>query len=62
MNSEIIKYVAGGGKTTYSANYLKNNKNGLYLAFTNSVIEDVSKKGFLSKTIDSLFISFIIPK
>lgn len=62
MNSEIIKYVAGGGKTTYSANYLKNNKNGLYLAFTNSVVEDVSKKGFLSKTIDSLFISFIIPK
>lgn len=62
MNSEVIKFVAGGGKTTYSKSYLKENKNGLYLAFTNSVISDISKKGYLSKTIDSLFTSFIIPK
>lgn len=62
MNSQVIKYVAGGGKTTFSINYLKENKNGLYLAFTNSVITEVKNKGFLSKTIDSLFVSFLIPK
>ena len=62
MNSEVIKFVAGGGKTTYSKKYLKENKNGLYLAFTNSVIDDINKKGYLSKTIDSLFVNFIIPK
>lgn len=62
MNSEVIKFVAGGGKTTYSKNYLKENKNGLYLAFTNSVIEEINKKGYLAKTIDSLFTNFIIPK
>ena len=62
MNSRVIKFVAGGGKTTYSEDYLKNNKNGLYIAFTNSVVECLNGKGYLSKTIDSLFSSFIIPK
>lgn len=62
MNSEVIKFVAGGGKTTYSEEYLKANENGLYLAFTNSVVTDISNKGYLGKTIDSLFSSFIIPK
>lgn len=62
MNSTVIKFVAGGGKTTYSKSYLCNHKNGLYLAFTNSVIDDINRKGFLSKTIDSFFTSYIIPK
>ncbi len=62
MNSQVIKFVAGGGKTTYSKKYLKENQNGLYLAFTNSVIDDINKKGYLSKTFDSFFTSFIIPK
>lgn len=59
---EIIKCVAGAGKTTYSIDYLKKHKNGLYIAYTNSVVNDVKYHGYLSKTIDSLFISFIIPK
>ena len=29
MNSKIIKFVAGGGKTTYSQKHLKENKNGI---------------------------------
>src|SRR5690554_1807138 len=62
MNSKVIKFVAGGGKTTESITYLNQHKNGLYLAFTNSVVADVVNKGFLSKTIDSLFVGFIIPK
>ena len=62
MNSEVIKFVAGGGKTTLSEKILKEQGNGLYLAFTNSVVEEISNKGYLSRTIDSLFTSFIIPK
>lgn len=62
MNSKVIKFVAGGGKTTYSEKILESKQNGLYLAFTNSVIYDINKKGYLSKTVDSLFTSFIIPK
>jgi len=62
MNSKVIKFVAGGGKTTESIKILANNKNGLYLAFTNSVVSDIKNKGYLSKTIDSLFEGFIIPK
>lgn len=62
MNSEVIKFVAGGGKTTYSQNYLKEHKNGLYLAFNNSVVDDLKKKGYLCRTIDALFASYIIPK
>lgn len=62
MNSEVIKFVAGGGKTTLSEKILKTKGNGLYLAFTNSVVKEISDKGYLSRTIDSLFTSFIIPK
>ena len=62
MNLEVIKFVAGGGKTTLSEKILKEQGNGLYLAFTNSVVEEISNKGYLSRTIDSLFTSFIIPK
>lgn len=62
MNSEVIKFVAGGGKTTFSQDYLKSNDNGLYLAFNNSVVDELRNKGFLCRTIDSLFESYIIPK
>ncbi len=62
MNSKVIKFVAGAGKTTWSIDYLKENKNGLYLAFTTSVVDDVRKSGCLSLTIHSLFFSFILPK
>lgn len=62
MNSQIIKFVAGAGKTTFAENYMKNNKNGIYLAFNNSVVDDLKNKGYLCKTIDSLFTSYIIPK
>ena len=62
MNSKVIKFVAGGGKTTSSLEFLQNNSNGLYLAFNNEVVDSIKYKGFLSKTIDSLFQSFIIPK
>ena len=62
MNSQVIKFVAGAGKTTFSENYMKENKNGLYLAFNNSVVDELKNKGYLCKTIDSLFASFIIPK
>lgn len=62
MNSEVIKFVAGGGKTTYSQNYLKEHKNGLYLAFNNSVVDDLKNKGYLCRTIDGLFTSYLIPK
>ena len=62
MNSKVIKFVAGAGKTTYSEEYLKNNKNGIYLAFNNSVVNELKDKGYLCKTIDSLFFNYIIPK
>lgn len=62
MNSRIIKFVAGAGKTTYSVNYSKANGGGLYLAFTNSVVDDARMAGCVSLTIDSLFSSFLIPK
>lgn len=62
MNSKIVKFVAGGGKTTLSERNLKDKDNGLYLAFTNSVVKEINDKGYLSRTIDSLFQSFIIPK
>lgn len=52
----------GGGKTTDSIEYIKNNENGIYLAFNNKVVDTISNKGFLSKTIDSFFVSYIIPK
>ncbi len=62
MNSKVIKFVAGGGKTTLSETILSNNENGLYLAFTNSVVRNIRDRGHLSRTIDSLFTSFILPK
>lgn len=62
MNSKIIKVVAGGGKTTQSLRVLENRPNGLYLAFTNSVVRDMKINGYVSKTIDSFFTSFIFPK
>ncbi len=62
MNSQVIKFVAGAGKTTFSEKYMKENKNGLYLAFNNSVVDELKNKGYLCKTIDSLFTSFVIPK
>lgn len=62
MNSRIIKFVAGAGKTTYSVDYSKANEGGLYLAFTNSVVDDARMAGCVSLTIDSLFSSFLIPK
>lgn len=62
MNSQIIKIVAGGGKTTTSQEHMNNNGNGIYLAYTKSVVNELARKGYLSKTIDSLFQSFIIPK
>ena len=62
MNSKVIKCVAGAGKTYWSKDYLKAHENGLYLAFTNSVVDDLSCCGMISRTIDSLFTSFLIPK
>ena len=62
MNSNVIKFVAGAGKTRYSEEYMNKNKNGIYLAFNNSVVDELKNKGFLCKTIDALFFSYIIPK
>ncbi len=62
MNSKVVKFVAGGGKTTLSKEIIKSNSNGLYLAFTNSVVKEINDEGYLSRTIDSPFQSFIIPK
>lgn len=62
MNSRVIKFVAGGGKTTFAINYMAKNRNGLYLAFTNSVVDEAKRSGYLSLTFDSLFSSYIIPK
>ena len=62
MNSEIIKIIAGGGKTTESSKILRQEKNGLYIAFNNEVVNEMQLKGFVSKTIDSLFSSYILPK
>lgn len=62
MNSSVIKVVAGGGKTTESEAILKRHSNGLYLAFNQSVVKELRLKGYMCKTIDSLFSSYIIPK
>lgn len=62
MNSRVIKFVAGAGKTTWSIDYLKNHNNGLYLAFNNDVVYEISNRGLLSKTMDSFFQSYLIPK
>ncbi|MDO4729361.1 MAG: UvrD-helicase domain-containing protein [Bacteroidota bacterium] len=62
MNSKVIKYVAGGGKTTYSRELLKNNPRGLYLTYNNSVKDDLLGEGYLAMTLDSFLTGFIIPK
>ena len=62
MSLEVIKFVAGGGKTTYSKKIIIKNKNVIYLAFNNKVVDMISNHGYLSKTIDSLFVSYLIPK
>lgn len=62
MNSRVIKFVAGAGKTTESIKYMQTHKNGLYLAFNNDVVRMISVKGLLSKTIDAFFQSYLIPK
>lgn len=62
MSSKVIKFVAGAGKTTLSCEYMKAHKRGLYLAFNNDVVNMVSNRGFLSRTIDSFFQSYLIPK
>lgn len=62
MSSKVIKFVAGGGKTTYSKRLMKKVPGGLYLAFTNSVVNDMKNSGILARTIDSLFHGYILPK
>ena len=62
MNSEVIKYVAGGGKTTYSRGLLKDNSRGLYLTYNNSVKDELLCEGYLAMTLDSFLTGFIIPK
>lgn len=62
MNSKVIKFVAGAGKTTYSREYMTLHKNGIYFAFTNSVIDDIKNSGVLAKTFDSFFCGYILPK
>ena len=62
MSSKVINYVAGGGKTTYSRKLMQDRENGLYLAFTNSVVNEMKFSGVLSLTISSLFASYILPK
>ena len=62
MSLKVIKFVAGGGKTTCSKEFIRENSNVIYLAFNNKVVDMISCEGFLSKTIDSLFVSYLIPK
>lgn len=61
-SKRVIKCVAGSGKTTDSIKFMKSNKNGLYLAFNNKVVNEISNAGYLGLTIDSLFFSYILPK
>lgn len=62
MNSRVIKCVAGSGKTTQSKHMMEREKNGLYIAYTNKVVNEMRDAGLMGKTIDSLFQSYIIPK
>ena len=62
MNSRVIKCVAGSGKTTQSKHMIECGKNGLYIAYTNKVVNEMRDAGLMGKTIDSLFQSYIIPK
>lgn len=61
-SKRVIKCAAGSGKTTDSIKFMKYNKNGLYLAFNNKVVNEISNAGYLGLTIDSLFFSYILPK
>lgn len=60
--SLVIKCVAGAGKTTDCIKVLSRHPRGLYLAFTNSVVDDIKNKGYMASTIDSFFMSFLLPK
>lgn len=62
MSLKVIKFVAGAGKTSESIKTLATTRNGLYIAFNNKVVNDVKQQGYLSKTFDSLFLSYILPK
>jgi len=62
MSSQVINFVAGGGKTTYSRKLMLEKEDGLYLAFTKSVVKEMRDTGILSMTISSLFFSYILPK
>lgn len=61
-SKRVIKCVAGSGKTTDSIKFMQSNKNGLYLAFNNKVVNEIANAGYLGLTIDSLFFSYILPK
>lgn len=61
-SKRVIKCVAGSGKTTDSIKFMQSNKNGLYLAFNNKVVNEISNAGYLGLTIDSLFFSYVLPK
>lgn len=62
MSFYKVSFAAGGGKTTEAEKYLREHTGGLYLAFNKKVVSDLELKGFLSKTFDSLFQNYIIPK
>ena len=61
-SKKVIKCIAGSGKTTDSIKFMQSNKNGLYLAFNNKVVNEIANAGYLGLTIDSLFFSYILPK
>lgn len=61
-SKRVIKCVAGSGKTTDSIKFMQSNKNGLYLAFNNKVVNEIANAGYLGLTIDSLFFSYVLPK
>lgn len=62
MNSHVIKFVAGAGKTTRSYRLLCENKRGLYLSYNKKVASELALRGCLAKTFDSFFTTFIIVK
>lgn len=61
-NNEVIKFVAGGGKTTYSRELMLQDPGGIYLAYNRMVVDDIARSGVLSKTIDAFFTNYILPK
>lgn len=62
MNYQKISFVAGGGKTTSACNYLSKYSGGLYLAFNKKIVSELDSYGFLSRTFDSFFQRYVIPK